>query len=86
MQFVCLIPFYIEIILIETTKNGNMGLHGLYLSLYYKRNLVYVSTLFLIISYFLPYFGLFSIGLFVFSVYSYITCKLWKFIHSPRVL
>jgi len=81
MKFTYLIPFYIEIILIETSNNGNMGSHGLYLSLYKRRNLLYLSGCFLLISYFCNLLPL-GVGFFIFSLYRYFNYNLWKFVKA----
>ena len=37
------IPSVVEQLLKITNNSGNMGLHGIFLELYYKRNLFYIS-------------------------------------------
>jgi hypothetical protein len=48
-----LIPNNIEFLLQNENNNGNIVLHGIYLDIYYKRNLFYLSLLINILSYFL---------------------------------
>ena len=81
MKFTYLIPFYIEIILIDTSNNGNMGLHGLHLSLYKRRNLLYLSGFSLLISYICNLLPL-GLGFFIFALYHYFNYKLWKFVKA----
>ena len=47
-----LIPCNIEFLLNATQSSGNMGLNGVYLDLYYKRNLFYFSSLAILPCYF----------------------------------
>jgi len=48
---ICLTPFTIEMMLRETSNNGNMGMHGVYLDIYNKRNWLYLSWALLCLSY-----------------------------------
>ena len=67
-------PFYLEYILEMTSNKGNMELYGLYLGLYYKRNLLYLSSFLLFISY------LFSYKYLLFSSCIFFTYSLYAFI------
>jgi hypothetical protein len=49
------IPGNIESFLNYSNNNGNMGLHGVYLDIYHKRNLYYFSLIIFAISYFFKY-------------------------------
>jgi hypothetical protein len=55
-----LIPGYVELFLIQFENCGNMGLYGVFLDIYVKRNCLYFSTGVLLVSYFynLAYYGL----------------------------
>ena len=46
-MFQLLVPGYLEDMLSMTTSNGNMGLNGIYLGFYYRRNFVWFSGLLL---------------------------------------
>ena len=48
-----LIPNNIEFLLQNENNNENIVLHGIYLDIYYKRNLFYLSLLINTLSYFL---------------------------------
>ena len=45
MFYYYLLPNFIEKLLKECNNNGNMALYGVFLELYYKRNLFYISFL-----------------------------------------
>ena len=59
------IPSVVEQLLKITNNSGNMGLHGIFLELYYKRNLFYISLFSLIGFYFLNYLYIGAILVFV---------------------
>lgn len=59
-----LIPGMIERLLSETCSMGNMGLNGVYLGLYYRRNFIWVSTSLLLINVNCVWLLLFSIYIF----------------------
>jgi len=44
-MFQLLIPGFIERMLSSTCNMGNMGINGIYLGLYYRRNFIWGSTL-----------------------------------------
>jgi hypothetical protein len=46
-----LIPGYVELFLIQFENCGNMGLYGVFLDIYVKRNCLYFSTGVLLVSY-----------------------------------
>ena len=84
MKIVCLFPFYIETMM--ALNEGNMGLYGIYLSLRYRRNLVYFSFSLVIASVIFEKLLPFSLILFGFSIYFYFIHSLWKFILPQEVL
>ncbi len=67
-------PFYVEDILTITSNEGNMGLNGLYLGIYIKRNVLYLSFLFILLSYLFSfkYLLFFSFILFMLSLFSFL--------------
>lgn len=67
-----LFPGYVEYILNEYQNCGNMGLYGVYLDVYYKRNLFYSSF---IISSFSFLFNFYLFGTFYFFISLYLFCK-----------
>jgi len=77
---ICLTPFNIECCLTQTTRNGNMGMNGVYLDIYNKRNLFYFSLPVLCLSYSYnnTIYGLlfsgFTLALFTSSVYKWQHC------------
>lgn len=79
-----LIPFNAETALYQSSKCGNMGLNGIFLDIYYKRNLFYLSVPLLISSYFLRYF-VFGMALSFFSFFLYLqSCNKWyKYLCRP---
>ena len=72
IQFIT--PFNIENLLTITSNQGNMGLNGLYLGIYIKRNLLYLSFLILLLSYLFAhkYLLFLSFILFMFSLHSFV--------------
>ena len=63
--FLMLMPGYVEIFLTQFENSGNMGLYGVFLDIYIKRNWLYFSTGVLIVSYpcnFVYYGFLFYLG------------------------
>lgn len=71
MLFTLIIPGNLEILYCEANNSGNMGFAGIFLELYYKRNLFYLS--FLTYLFFNAYIGLFittfTLFLFIKSYY-----------------
>lgn len=76
-KFSYLIPFKLENRMEKSLCEGNMGLYGLFLSIYYRRNFLYFTTILFVLGY--NYF-IYALGLFAFSVYLYFNYNLWKFI------
>lgn len=77
----CLLcPGIVEYLLHNSESVGNMGMYGVYLDIYRKRNLVYFSPTFVGVGYYFDhmYIGISSvllcIGLFVY------TCNEWRVI------
>ena len=70
-----IIPFYIEDMLEIAESQGNMGLYGLFLGIYYKRNILYFSLFSLLLSYLFAYKYLLFLSLIltIFSVYSFLS-------------
>jgi hypothetical protein len=52
MFYYFLLPNFIEKLLTISNNHGNMALYGVFLDLYYKRNLFYISLLSLFFFYF----------------------------------
>lgn len=79
-----LIPFNVETAIHESSKCGNMALNGVFLDIYYKRNLFYFTVPLLISSYFFKYF-LFGLALSFFSFFLYLqSCNKWyKYLCRP---
>jgi hypothetical protein len=79
-----IIPFNVETALYESSKGGNMGLNGIFIEIYYKRNLVYLTVPLLIFSYFFKYF-IFGLTLSAFSLLFYLqSCNKWyKYLCRP---
>jgi hypothetical protein len=70
-------PNIAEICLYSSQACGNMGLSGVFLGIYYNRNIVYMCLVILLV---LTYYGYFAIGLglFLLSILKYfITLKKW---------
>ena len=78
-----LVPFYLENDLRKS--DGNMGLHGLFLSIYYRRNIVYIAAGLCLVSWFFPSIRLISAFVFVCSLYYYFNHRLWKFVYSQSI-
>jgi hypothetical protein len=75
-----LVPGIAEMPYHYTQASGNMGLNGIYLDVLNKRNFVYISGIFSIITLFIPFkmISLFSYGLFAFSIFLYFSSiKKW---------
>jgi len=68
MMSTLFMPFNVEYLLIKTNSCGNMAWHGIYLRIYYTRNLVYLCMSVLYASY---YYNCTNYGLilFLFSLY-----------------
>jgi hypothetical protein len=82
MSFYLAIPGNIESILNIQNNNGNMAIYGVFLDIYLKRNLLYLSLLLFIFFYFLNYF-LFGLFIFLFSLCFYLyTCNKWKYVFT----
>ena len=77
---ICLIPFNIECCLTRTTRNGNMALNGIYLNIYNKRNLFYISLPLLYLSYIYNYtmYGL-LLSLICFGMF-FNACYTWHYV------
>ena len=60
-------PGFIEQILSITCSMGNMGLHGIYLGLYYRRNFIWVSTFLLLID--INFIWLLFFSIYIFEIY-----------------
>ena len=77
-----------EVIYLENElrkSDGNMGLHGLFLSIYYRRNIVYIAMGVCLVSWFFPPIRFSAaIGL-VSSLYYYFNHHLWKFVYSQSI-
>ena len=69
--FICLIPSVLDRALQHAENFGNMGLYGVFLEIYRLRNIVYISLVILLISYFYNYLLLGS-GIFLCSLFFYI--------------
>jgi hypothetical protein len=72
-----LIPCNIEVYLYHSECIGNMGLYGVWLDIYIKRNLFYLSLFILLLNYLLnyTYYGLFFC---IYALYLYVkTCNQW---------
>jgi len=79
------IPFNVEYALNLASNSGNIGLHGVFLEIYRKRNILYLSFPVLFISYrynYLFYGMIFTL----FSLYFYIKscCKWFSIIHNEQ--
>jgi hypothetical protein len=73
-----LIPGNVEVFLKSTNNCGNMGLNGVFLDIYNKRNLCYLSLITSLPSYLYNYTN-YSILFVAFSFYLYFSCiKEWK--------
>jgi hypothetical protein len=78
-----LIPGNVEQFLNYSNSVGNMGIYGIFLGIYNKRNLFYLSSLLFLLTYLFNYYYLsvFFIICTFFSLLLYIkTCFDWKFI------
>jgi hypothetical protein len=72
-----LMPHNVEEYLYNSECIGNFGINGIWLDIYYKRNLFYFSLIILLLSYLLNYiyYGLFFC---IFCFYLYVkSCNKW---------
>ena len=73
---ILIIPRNVETLLQLTS--GNMGLHGVYLEVYYKRNLLYISLLALLPCYLFGYMN-YSVAFVLFALFIYFkSCWGWR--------
>jgi len=86
-MLLCLLcPGVVEYLLHKCESVGNMGLYGVYVDIYRKRNLVYFSPTFVGLGYYFgnAYIGISAIcmciGLFVY------TCNKWRVIMAIHML
>jgi len=78
VTLILLLPFTSETLLKYCERNGNMGLYGLHLEIYYKRNIFYASSLLLPVFYVLKY-TYYGIALFLFSLFLFLnSCYKWR--------
>ena len=73
-----LIPFNSEKLLTITERNSNIALYGIHLEIYYKRNLLYISSILFAICYLLKY-AYYGLTFFLLSLLLFLnSCNKWK--------
>ena len=78
-----LIPSTLEEGLRITSNAGNIGLNGVLLDIYYKRNFVYISIPLCIVSSIFNY-GIFGVGIVTTSIFFYVrSCNKWYSVFNP---
>lgn len=75
-----LIPFVVEHYLLKYEAEGNMGMYGVYLEIYIKRNIMYLGTFGSIILLFFKMYTASFICFMLFIVNYLFTIKKWYFV------
>ena len=73
-----LMPGHLEYLLQSVNNRGNMGLYGVYNDIYIKRNVLYSSPIYIIVTHYYGY-PLYGIFVFILVLASFVhTCNKWK--------